>query len=127
MPVPPGARLTRYPGRDGWVGVRASGGGFDAWCLARLGRFEDGDELEAVARRHAGLPAESWKLLDQGRGHGAWTWYRTFQGSNEKIAVLAVTGHGPRGSYVFLLVTAPDRVRPEAAAIGRWHDALEPF
>lgn len=125
MLLPEGVTPTATEQEGGWTLLSATHGEAEISAVVKAGAFEAPTRIEMLALGLTKVPLGAWRLADEGQDQKGWKWYRTYQASAGDTFVLAVIGHGPKGSYLCLIRTTPADFSARAETYKKWYNALE--
>jgi hypothetical protein len=129
MLVAPGTRWEIQDFGNGWGGMVARKDLLEIRAIANMGDFSDASAIEGAAVRLTGVPAEFWKLEDQGQNANGWRWWRTYKVHRRDTGrvLFAILGHGPRGSYLFGLETDESEFEAHKSLYYEWYRSLSVY
>ncbi len=124
MKTPKGSDFAEKEWENGWGGMIAECEGAEFAGLARLGVWGTQEEIEKIGVEMIGIPAEHWKLLDEGKAKCGWQWYRTVACVSQGVVVFAGYGTGDSGSYLLFLKTTEECVGKNEEMYKDWYKNL---
>ncbi len=129
MLVPPGAKpVTQSSGASSSVSFRA-GKATTVAAIASIGPQQPIDRLREYGVAVTGIPAEHWKrvsdpMRDTPAGFSS---VESWTASDGKGLLIAILGHGPRGSYVIFVITSVDEYKKAQPEFVRWAESIKVF
>jgi hypothetical protein len=129
MLVAPGTQWEVQDSGNGWGGLRARKDLLEIRAIANMGDFSDASVIEGAAVRLTKVPAEFWRLEDQGQNANGWRWWRTYKVHKQDTGrvLYAILGHGPRGSYLFGLETSESEFEAHKSLYLEWYHSLSVY
>jgi len=130
MLVPSGAVPVTQVGTGGWGSVSFKAGtATTVTAIAKMGPAQPVDRIREYAVGVSGIPVDNWmRVGDPMRDPAAgFQWVESWTASDRKALVVAVLGHGPRGSYVIFITTTVKEYTKAQAQFTRWTSSIKVF
>jgi hypothetical protein len=129
MLVPAGVKpVTQSGGASGSVSFRA-GKATTVTAIASIGPQQPIDRLREYGVAVTGIPADVWKRVgDPMRDTPAgFSYAESWTASDGKGLLIAILGHGPRGSYVIFVITTVEAYKKAQPEFMGWAESIKVF
>jgi hypothetical protein len=129
MLVPPGVKpVTQIGGASGSVLFRA-GKATTVAAVVGIGPQQPIDRLREYGVSVTRVPAGDWtRVGDPMRDTPAgFSYAESWTASDGKGLLIAILGHGPRGSYVIFVITSVDEYKKGQPEFVRWAESIKVF
>ena len=110
-----------------WNGLEGVDGALSIHGLVSSGSPVTPDEAMSAAAQITGVPAKLWTRDDGGEEINGWIWYLEATANDTQSVVIGRFGVGPRGNYLFLLVTTPADFEKREAQFRAWAESISLF
>ena len=103
-----------------WGGFYAKVWPAHLWGMAKLGKKHTKGEIAAFALRVTKTKAKHWSLITEGRDTQGFEWFQVHKIQIGNHVAIAVSGVGPKGSYLLIIKTLKTNYLRYEDAYKRW-------
>ena len=103
-----------------WGGFHARIWPAQLWGLAKLDKKHTPGEIAAFGLIVTKTKAKHWKEIAEGKDKQGFEWFKIYKAEAGNHVAIAVTGVGPKGSYILVLKTLKTNYLRFQAAYDRW-------